>query len=97
MFVEYKLDRFPDGNVTTPPFVLDGGHFFNPANNTYVGYIPDNAKWKTPDSVLRLTDADLKTRLTSLGYGEPDELGDPTPFTSEELDAFLVSWKGLFS
>ena len=64
--LEYKLDRDYDGNLRTPPWVDCGGFFRDPQTKTLIGFCADVVEFKIPDSVIRMTTADLVARVTSL-------------------------------
>ena len=64
--LEYKLDRDYDGNLRTPPWVECGGFFHDHQTKTLIGFCADVVEFKIPDSVLRLTTAELVARVVSL-------------------------------
>lgn len=80
MIIEYMLEKNHYGKMT-PPWVEDGGAFFDPATNTYIGWTPDLTArdFYVPDNVTSLTKAELLARELALHA--------VTPFTKEATDS----------
>jgi len=103
MFLKYKLHRTHMGN-TTPPWVENPGHFFDPDNKTYIGYTPDEADraYWVPDTVTNYTQSELVTYVLDLHSRHPisQVIEDPssapseTPraMTNDEVTAFVNAW-----
>jgi hypothetical protein len=80
-----------EGRGNNPTF-LDyghGGHFMDPTTEEFVGVSVDQDKRRLPASVFKLTRAQLKNRLTTLGY---DKNEDGSDMTNAELDTFIQEW-----
>lgn len=61
--VEYMLHNIDgDHRRQVPGFIGDRGHWYNPANHTYIGWISENRDFYVPDSVKRLTKEDFVQR-----------------------------------
>ena len=69
-YLEYKLDISP-GGMHTPYWVDDGGYWGNPANHTMIGATRDNQEFKIPDTVTKLTAAELETRQLAIHAADP--------------------------
>ena len=95
-YLEYKLDMGP-GGMHTPYWVDDGGHWGNPANHTMIGATRDNQEFKIPDSVTKLTAAELETRqlaihaATTMQKLEADEI-TVTNMTDAEVRTAVQNW-----
>ena len=96
-YLEYKLDMGP-GGMHTPYWVDDGGHWGNSANHTMIGCTRDNQEFKIPDSVTKLTAAELETRQLAIHAAHPmikavdvfDEVGDT--MTDAEVRTAIQNW-----
>lgn len=99
--VEYKRHLI-DGVLRDPEFILNGGVFPNPSNNTWVGKVLDESDraYYVPDTLVEMSRDDLIARQTSINgeypaYKKSDE-SDPhsasVPLTSNELIAQIDSW-----
>jgi len=95
-YLEYKLDMGP-GGMHTPYWVEDGGYWGNSANNTYIGCTQDNQEFKIPDTVTKLTAAELETRALAIhavtpyrAHIEGGEEGDP--LTDAEVRTLVQNW-----
>lgn len=94
--IEYKMHRTETGNLVTPPWIEDGGHFKNPTTNEMVGivdadreyWIPDTDKEGTPGTLKQLTRAELDARMQILGM--VDENGDP--LDEAGITAAVTAW-----
>ena len=69
-YLEYKLDM-GHGGMHTPYWIDDGGYWHNPANKTMVGATRDNTEFKIPDTVTKLTAAELETRQLAIHAAAP--------------------------
>ena len=88
-YLEYKLDMGP-GGMHTPYWIDDGGYWHNPANNTMVGATRDNTEFKIPDTVTKLTAAELETRVVAIHGVTPlqtQTLGTVTNETEDMTEA----------
>ena len=97
-YLEYKLDMGP-GGMHTPYWVDDGGHWGNPANHTMIGATRDNQEFKIPDSVTKLTAAELETRQLAIHAATPMTKDDPpgsglngVTMTDAEVRTAVQNW-----
>ena len=95
-YLEYKLDMGP-GGMHTPYWVEDGGYWGNSANNTMVGCTRDNQEFKIPDTVTKLTAAELETRQLAIHAANPmkkQEVDDfnTTNMTDAEVRTAVQAW-----
>ena len=91
MIVEYKMHVNKQGNLITPFFIADGGHFLD--GNKRVG-IPVSDGSYIPSTLVELNRAALITRLTNIGYTEWDsenyvEVALNAEEIEAEVDAFI--------
>ena len=86
---------------TTPPWVENPGHFFDPDHKTYIGYTPDEADraYWVPDTVTNYTQSELVTYVRDLHSRNPIlELSEdnpsetPSAMTNDEVTAFVNAW-----
>ena len=98
-YLEYKLDMGP-GGMHTPYWVDDGGYWKNPDNFTLVGATKDNQEHKIPDTVTKLTAAELETRqvaihgVTKMQKSVTDESGHIgyEDMTEAEVRTMIQDW-----
>ena len=99
-YLEYKLDMGP-GGMHAPYWVDDGGYWGNSADHTMIGATRDNQEFKIPDTVTKLTAAELETRQLTIHaayptpkYAEVD--GDLRPtgenLTEAEVRTQIQEW-----
>ena len=95
-YLEYKLDMGP-GGMHTPYWVDDGGYWPNAANHTMVGCTKNNQEHKIPDTVTKLTAAELETRqlaihaATTMQKYEADGITQ-TDMTDSEVRTAVQNW-----
>jgi hypothetical protein len=103
MIVEYMLEQVGRGDAKrAPSFIRDGGHWFNPSNFTYLGWVPNLAEreFYVPDSLSVMTRQDVIDRGLSLhasfpmvNYGEVANIEEePTTLTDAEVTTLLGDW-----
>ena len=95
-YLEYKLDMGP-GGMHAPYWVDDGGYWGNPADHTMIGATRDNQEFKIPDTVTKLTAAELETRQLTIHAATPMtkyEAGDlsGTEMTEAEVRTAIQNW-----
>ena len=83
-YLEYKLDMGP-GGMHTPYWVEDGGYWGNSANHTLIGCTQDNQEHKIPDTVTKLTAAEVETRQVAIHGVTPMNKMDPDGVTMTEM------------
>ena len=97
-YLEYKLDMGP-GGMHTPYWIDDGGHCGNPANHTMIGCTRDNQEFKIPDTVTKLTAAEVETRQVAIHGVTPMTKDDPlgsglgsVTMTEAEVRTAVQNW-----
>ena len=95
-YLEYKMDMGP-GGMHTPHWVDSGGFWHNPDNHTMIGATRDNPEFKIPDTVTKVTAAELETRALAIHAVTPyqeevagGERGDP--LTDAEVRTLVQTW-----
>ena len=85
--LEYKLHAPMNGHgMSTPVWVDNGGHWYNNADHTMIGFAPDTTEYYIPDSVDFKTEAELKTRVVAMHQVSPMRKMDPAGPGGEEGD-----------
>ena len=89
---------------TTPPWVENPGHFYDPDDQTLIGYTPDEGDrdYWVPDTVTNYTQTELVTHVLDLHSrypilqvsaetpSDPSEI--PSAMTNDEVTAFVNAW-----
>jgi|TARA_Y100000310_G_C20647664_1_gene797552 hypothetical protein len=93
MIIEYKLHPVASASMTTPNFVRDGGHWYNPDDHTYIGVVPSNAEYYIPDTLVILTASELEARQLAIHakypFNKPEESRD---MTIDEVKKVVADW-----
>ena len=104
--IEYKLHAVDQSQaLQAPHWVIDGGHWYNPADRTLVGWTPaeeDRAYW-VPDNVTTLTKEEVNTRILAIHAERPfqkinndsvNEIGTPygEQMTEAEVTTMSNDW-----
>jgi hypothetical protein len=97
--IEYMLHRINGSSrAEIPGWVGDRGHWFNSADNTYIGWIDDVRDYYVPDTVVALTKAELVARQLAIHATTPfmnlsDNPGEePVAMTDAEVTAMVEAW-----
>ena len=95
-YLEYKLDMGP-GGMHTPYWVDDGGYWGNSDNHTYIGCTQDNQEHKIPDTVTKLTAAEVETRQVAIHGVTPMKKMEAdgvtmTEMTEAEVRTMIQDW-----
>lgn len=102
---EYMLhNREGDHRRWVPGFIGDRGHWHNPINHTYIGWIPDVRDYYVPPSVHILTKADFLARILAMHTASSmtrevmAEDGSRTTvnLTDEEVTTMAETWFDAF-
>jgi len=64
-FYEYKRHLI-NGQLRDPDFVVNGGHWFNSADSTYVAVAPDVTEYYLPDTLTELSREQLNDRVLEI-------------------------------
>ena len=97
VLVEYMRVRVPAG-ITTPSWVVDGGHWLSPIDRSLVGWVDDPAtrEYYVPDTVTTLTRADFITRQLAIHASNPfmkgTETESPSEMTTSEVETMSGDW-----
>jgi hypothetical protein len=51
------------GEIRDPEFIINGGHWYDSATDTYISVMPDSVSWYIPDTIEELTSQDLINRI----------------------------------
>jgi hypothetical protein len=98
---EYMLhNREGDNRRWVPGFIGDRGHWYNPANHTYIGWIADQRDFYVPDSINIITKSDFVTRTLNMHSASPmkhmvvsdDGTESEVAMTNEEVTSLAESW-----
>jgi len=95
--VEYKK-HLVNGCIIDPEFIVIGGYFHNPLNNTWVGTILDESErlYYVPDSIIELDRSTLINRQQSIHNSFPfkklSNLSDPHSQMHNFTDEDIVEW-----
>ena len=98
--LEYKLHAPMNGHgMSTPVWVDNGGHWYNNADHTMIGFAPDTTEYYIPDSVDFKTEAEVKTRVVAMHQVsrmrkmDPASPGDEGDFmTDAEVETMVGDW-----
>jgi len=76
--VEYMLHNTEgDHRRQVPGFIGDRGHWYNPSNHTYVGWVSNYADFYVPNTVKVLTKDDFRLRIESMHAQNPLKKAPP--------------------
>ena len=76
--VEYMLHVYDgDHRRHIPGFIHDRGHWYNPSDNTWVGWVRTNNDFYVPDTLTQLTKEDFVQRCIRIHGNEPIRVRDP--------------------
>ena len=76
-----------------PPWIKDGGYWNNPDDYTLVGVASDPNEYYIPDTVTKLTLAELQTRQLAIHAKYPmrEPLADED-MTNAEVETMIDNW-----
>jgi len=76
--IEYMLEKRDATHVRwIPEWVGDRGHWYDPATETYVGWVDDVRDYYVPDTVLILSKENLVQRQLTMHSANPMKKQDP--------------------
>jgi len=99
---EYMFVVNQHGKLEVPGFISDRGHWMNPADHTYVGWIPETREFYVPDTVTTLTKAEFVARQMGMHGTTPFTTEGETPdadrvtMTDAEVTAQAEAWYDAF-
>ena len=94
---EYMLHKEGHRRLV-PEFIGDRGHWYNPVDHTYIGWIEENPDHYVPDSIVYLTKEQFVTRALAIHAVSPLLGGDDetplggTPLTNDEVTLLANNW-----
>ena len=99
MIVEYMLEQVGRGDAKrAPSWIRDGGHYHDPSDFTYLGWVPNLAEreWYLPDSVTEITRTSIVTRQLTIHAAAPmqkeDSEGNLVNMTDAEVTTEVETW-----
>ena len=98
--IEYKFQISETGKNVIPGYVEDRGHWYNPADHTYVGWVKAEAdrEYWVPDTIEELSKAEMVTRVLSMHAANPmmvmdsDGTVSETQMTDNEVTTMVEAW-----
>ena len=99
--VEYMFNIDDKGKRYIPGFIDNRGHWYDPATETYIGWIKDSRDFYVPDSITTFSKEDLVQRQLAIHALQPmvkmenPEAGQVT-LTDEEVRAQVEAWYDYF-
>mgnify|MGYP001181406019 CR=1 FL=1 len=102
--IEYKFQISETGRNVIPGYVEDRGHWYNPTDFTYVGWVKAEAdrEYWVPDTIEELTKAELVTRVLGMHAVNPMKATDSdgsmsdTDLTNDEVTTMVETWYDAF-
>ena len=92
--IEYKFHATGDG-MKCPPWVADGGYWYNSEDHTYIGISPDSTEYYIPDTVNKLTTQQLEDRQVLIHKKTPMLKRvefDDTEMSESEVKTMIQNW-----
>lgn len=71
MAVAEYMFQLQNGKKVIPDFIKDRGHWYNPADHTFIGWISDHRDYYVPDSIVYLDKEQLVQRLLKMHATSP--------------------------
>jgi len=102
--IEYKFQISETGRNVIPGYVEDRGHWYNPADHTYVGWVKAEAdrEYWVPDTIEELTKAEMVTRVLGMHATNPmmamdsEGVATETQMTNDEVTTMVETWYDAF-
>jgi len=98
VLVEYKLHKVSKNAKKAPDFIVDGGYWLSPIDNTMVGLVESEADrdYYIPDSIVSLSKADFLSRQLTIHASVPivsvDDEGNETTLTDAQVAEQAGAW-----
>lgn len=102
VLVEYKLHKVGKNAKKAPDFIIDGGYWSSPIDNTMVGLVEAEADrdYYIPDSIIPLSRGEFLARQTAIHASVPivsvDDEGNETPLTEAQVAEQAGAWYDSF-
>lgn len=93
--IEYKFNIGEDGRLVIPGYVEDRGHWYNPADHTYLGWVKDEAdrEYWVPDTIIAKTKAECVARtIGMMPIMQLDSDGTEVAMDSAEVTTMMENW-----
>ena len=99
--VEYMFNINDSGKRVIPGFIGDRGHWYDPATETYIGWVPDTRDFYVPDTLTILDKEGLVQRQLAIHAVTPmTNMSDPgleeTTMTDSEVRTTVETWYDAF-
>jgi hypothetical protein len=94
---EYMLHKQGHRRLV-PEFIDDRGHWYDPVNHTYIGWIEENPDHYVPDTIVYLTKEEFVARALAIHAASPmhgDDGESPVggaQLTNEQVQTAAESW-----
>lgn len=93
--VEYKMHRINGSDRRhVPDWVGSRGHWPSGVDNTFIGWVDDNADYYIPDTVVTLTKDEFVTRQTTIHATIPWQHGGPDGTSVDMTEAEVIEQAG---
>ena len=98
VLVEYKLHKVSKNAKKAHDFIVDGGYWLSPIDNTMVGLVESEADrdYYIPDSIVSLSRADFLSRQLTIHASVPivsvDDEGNETTLTDAQVAEQAGAW-----
>lgn len=99
VLVEYKLHKVGINAKQAPHFIVDGGYYMSPLDNTMVGLVEDEADrdYYIPDSIVTLSKEEFIARQLAIHASVPmvsmgEDGATETVMTAEEVTTTMEAW-----
>lgn len=100
---EYMLtNNEGDHRRFVPGFIGDRGHWYNPVDHTFIGWISDNRDFYVPDTIVYLDKAAFVARILGMHAANPMRKMSPNPavqgdiMTEAEVTTMAEEWYDAF-
>lgn len=95
--VEYKMHKSGSAKIV-PDFIAECGHWYNPVDHTFVGWVHDTPDYYIPDTLVYLNKDQFVARVLTMHAQEPLRAGNDEMavggelLTTEQVSALASSW-----
>lgn len=70
LIIEYRKHLI-GGEIKDPEFIVNGGHWYDMEDDTFIAALPEPVKWYLPDTLTILTPEELVARVQRLNQIQP--------------------------
>jgi hypothetical protein len=95
--VEYMF-QLQGSKKHIPDFIKARGHWYNPTDHTFVGWVEENPDYYIPESIVRLSKQDLVQRVLAMHAENPQQKFsgndgmERKPMTNQEVQEMVETW-----